>query len=255
MLLIRLYNGYISSVCRQRPSHVESTGSRPITEVKQHRARASSVTTERFLQPRRLDPSILGASHHRHIQLQRHCGVSSGTRLGSKTQILPGSPTHIEQTTQRPIVQLTDAQAHSEHRFPAPSSKGRMFLKEGCRKPVLGVWRSWSSTCKQWVSTANTSRPIGDSPSDLGRAPPPPPPSPPLELTGRPSWGRKQHVHGHIQISRTAKPERKLFLVTGDTCSPEDLGTTPVSGRRYEHEFDYAVGNHWLCFHSVVPSV
>ena len=25
--------------------------------------------------------------------------------------------------------------AHSEHRFPAPSS-----LKEGCRKPVLGVW-------------------------------------------------------------------------------------------------------------------
>ena len=25
---------------------------------------------------------------------------------------------------------------HSEHRFPAPSSK----LKEGCRKPVLGVW-------------------------------------------------------------------------------------------------------------------
>ena len=26
---------------------------------------------------------------------------------------------------------------HSEHRFPAPSSKGR---KEGCRKPVLGVW-------------------------------------------------------------------------------------------------------------------
>ena len=193
MLLTRLYNGYILSVCRQRPSHVESTGSRPITGVKQRRARASSVTTERF----RLDPSILGASHYRHIQLQRHCGLSSGTRLGSKTQILPGSATHSDQTTQRPIVQMTGDQAHSEHRFPAPSSKGRMSLKEGCRKPVLGVWRSWSSTCKQWVSTANTSRPIGDSPSDLG--------PPPLELTGRPSWGRKQHVQGHIQFGQRSQ--------------------------------------------------
>ena len=39
MLLIRLYNGYISSFCRQRSYHVESTGSRPIPEVKQRRAR------------------------------------------------------------------------------------------------------------------------------------------------------------------------------------------------------------------------
>ena len=37
--VIRLYEGYISCVSRQRPYHVESTGSRPITEVKQRRAR------------------------------------------------------------------------------------------------------------------------------------------------------------------------------------------------------------------------
>ena len=36
--VIRLYEGYISSVSRQRPYHVESTGSRPITEDKQRRA-------------------------------------------------------------------------------------------------------------------------------------------------------------------------------------------------------------------------
>ena len=69
-------------------------------------ANPSSVTTERFLQPRRLDPSSLGAWHHPHIQLQRHCGVNSGTRLGSETQILPVLRTVNGQTTQRPIVQL-----------------------------------------------------------------------------------------------------------------------------------------------------
>ena len=37
--VIRLHEGYILSVCRQRPYRVESTGSRPITEVKQRRAR------------------------------------------------------------------------------------------------------------------------------------------------------------------------------------------------------------------------
>ena len=37
--VIRLHERYISSVCRQRPYHVESTGSRPITEIKQRRAR------------------------------------------------------------------------------------------------------------------------------------------------------------------------------------------------------------------------
>ena len=37
VVLIRLYEGYISRVCRQRPYHVENTGSRPITEVKQPR--------------------------------------------------------------------------------------------------------------------------------------------------------------------------------------------------------------------------
>ena len=37
--VIRLHEGYISSVCRQRPYHVERTGSRPITEVKQRRSR------------------------------------------------------------------------------------------------------------------------------------------------------------------------------------------------------------------------
>ena len=36
--VIRLHERYISSVCCQRPYHVESTGSRPITEVKQRRA-------------------------------------------------------------------------------------------------------------------------------------------------------------------------------------------------------------------------
>ena len=39
VLLLRLYERYISNVCRQRPYHVESTGSRPITEIKQRRAR------------------------------------------------------------------------------------------------------------------------------------------------------------------------------------------------------------------------
>ena len=34
-----LYKRYFSRLCRQRPYHVESTGSRPITEVKQRRAR------------------------------------------------------------------------------------------------------------------------------------------------------------------------------------------------------------------------
>ena len=38
VLVTHLYEGYISSVCRQRPYHVENTGSRPITEVKQPRA-------------------------------------------------------------------------------------------------------------------------------------------------------------------------------------------------------------------------
>ena len=38
VLLLRLYERYISSDCRQRPYHVESTGFRPITEVKQRRA-------------------------------------------------------------------------------------------------------------------------------------------------------------------------------------------------------------------------
>ena len=38
-LLPPLYKGYFSAFSRQRPYHVESTGSRPITEVKQRRAR------------------------------------------------------------------------------------------------------------------------------------------------------------------------------------------------------------------------
>ena len=36
---LKLYSCLFSYVCRQRPYHVESTGSRPITEVKQRRAR------------------------------------------------------------------------------------------------------------------------------------------------------------------------------------------------------------------------
>ena len=34
---------------------------------------------------------------------------------------------------------VSGAGTHSEHRFPAPST-----LKEGCRKPVLGVWDRYS---------------------------------------------------------------------------------------------------------------
>ena len=37
----------------------------------------------------------------------------------------------------RPATKTTCTHSHSEHRFPAPSS-----LKEGCRKPVLGVWHT-----------------------------------------------------------------------------------------------------------------
>ena len=36
----------------------------------------------------------------------------------------------------RPAACGTRGPPHSEHRFPAPASK----VKEGCRKPVLGVW-------------------------------------------------------------------------------------------------------------------
>ena len=35
----KVYKRTVLAVCRQRPYHVESTGSRPITEVKQRRAR------------------------------------------------------------------------------------------------------------------------------------------------------------------------------------------------------------------------
>ena len=36
---MKVYSCILFTVCRQRPYHVESTGSRPITEVKQRRAR------------------------------------------------------------------------------------------------------------------------------------------------------------------------------------------------------------------------
>ena len=36
---LKVYKRIFLAVCRQRPYHVESTGSRPITEVKQRRAR------------------------------------------------------------------------------------------------------------------------------------------------------------------------------------------------------------------------
>ena len=54
--------------------------------------------TERFLQPRRLDPSSLGAWHHRHIQLQRHCGVSSGSDTPRVRDTNAASATHSERT-------------------------------------------------------------------------------------------------------------------------------------------------------------
>ena len=40
------------------------------------------------------------------------------------------------------------SQAHSEHRFPAP------FSKEGCRKPVLGVWLTGCQLYKMAAVTA-----------------------------------------------------------------------------------------------------
>ena len=39
MFSLKLYKRLFFTVCRQRPYHVETTGSRPITEVKQRRAR------------------------------------------------------------------------------------------------------------------------------------------------------------------------------------------------------------------------
>ena len=42
--------------------------------------------------------------------------------------------------------------AHSEHRFPAPSSKLCQWLEEGCRKPVLGVWVSCCAVTKKGLS-------------------------------------------------------------------------------------------------------
>ena len=90
------------------------------------------LTTERFLQPRRLvDPPSLGASHHRHIQLRRQFGYTPRVQ---DTMILPVLHKVNRQTTQRPMVQLTGNQG------PARASS----------------------------ATANTSRPIGDSPRDLG---------------------------------------------------------------------------------------
>ena len=76
----------------------------------------------------------------------------------------------------------------------------------------------------QAVSTTNTSRPVGDSSSDFG--------PPPLELTGGPSWGRKQHVHGHIQFGQRSP--------RGSCCSDWrhvftwGFGFNPC-GRRREH--------------------
>ena len=52
--------------------------------------------------------------------------------------------------------------------------------------------------------------------SDLG--------PPPLELTGRPSWGRKQHVHGHIYRrfpEITGKDNLTVFSYSGRVKSPE----------------------------------
>ena len=48
--------------------------------------------------------------------------------------------THLQHTTHGRSSWRTRAASHSEHRFPAPTSK------EGCRKPVLGVWGSVSVT-------------------------------------------------------------------------------------------------------------
>ena len=146
-----------------------------------------------------IHPVSLGASHHRHIQLQRHCGVSSGTHLGSKTQILPVLHTVNRQTTQRPIVQLVTGDQD-----PARASSVN----------------SQESTNRRPVSQMTSA------------------PFPSTELTGRPSWGRKQLVHGHIQFGQRSP---RGSLVTGDKCSPEDSGSTPVEGDM-NMNFDYAVG-------------
>ena len=76
-------------------------------------ANPSSVTTERFLQPRRLDPSSLGASHHRHIQLQRHCGVSSGSDTPRVQDTNTANATHSEQTNNTATHRAADMRSGS----------------------------------------------------------------------------------------------------------------------------------------------
>ena len=41
--------------------------------------------TERFLQPRRLHPSSLGASHHSHVEMHRHCAGRQFGYMQSKS--------------------------------------------------------------------------------------------------------------------------------------------------------------------------
>ena len=56
MLLTRLHNGYISKSCRQRSYHVESTGTSPITEGKQRRARRLALGRVTSWKP----PGVIG---------------------------------------------------------------------------------------------------------------------------------------------------------------------------------------------------
>ena len=114
--------------------------------------RPSSVTIYREISAsaRRLDPSSLGASHHRYWY---SCsviapGVSSGTRLGSETRILPVLHWHSEQTNN------------------------------------TATYWSGSSTCKQCQQPT-----LVDQSETRQATSPPPHPSPP-KLTGRPRWGR-----------------------------------------------------------------
>ena len=95
----------------------------------------------------------------------------------------------------------THTHTHSEHRFPAPSSK------EGCRKPVLGVWlththgrqaRTHTRAASTHAVTAHTQKDVYKRTSFLC-VPPPPPPPPPFVKCGR-KWSRQLRI-----------PPRKIF--------------------------------------------
>ena len=91
--------------------------------------------------------------------------------------------------------------------------------------------RSGCSTCKQSQQPTPVDQSETRQVSDLAPAPPP-------------SWPvgvvEAENNRCTVTFNSDSEAREEVVVVTGDTCSPEDSGSTPVSGRRYEHEF-------WLC--------